>query len=60
MSLRIMGVVTDNFTIFKKDQETMVNILMEEIEKFVNNYGIIDNKRKEYFEQAKKRNEINE
>jgi len=57
---RIIGSVTDNFTIFKKDQESMVNILMKEIEKFVNDYGIIDAKRKMYYDQIKKANEINE
>jgi hypothetical protein len=58
--LRIIGVVTDNFTVFKKDQEIIVNMLLKEIEKFVNEYGVIDPKRKKYFEGIKKRNEINE
>ncbi|MFZ4582666.1 MAG: hypothetical protein ACOYM7_08440 [Paludibacter sp.] len=56
--LRIIGVITDNFTVFKKDQETMVNILMKEIEKFVNDNGIIDVKRKRYYDNTKEANEI--
>lgn len=57
--LRINGNVTNNFTVFKKDQEKMVNILLQEIEKFVNEYGEIDVERKKYFNQTKKSNEIN-
>ncbi len=38
----------------------MVDILMKEIEKFVNDYGIIDAKRKKYYDLTKKANEINE
>ena len=59
MPLRIIGSVTDNFTVFKKDQEKMVNILMSEIEKYVNENGIINIKRKKYFDQINKLNEIN-
>jgi hypothetical protein len=58
--LRIIGVVTDNFTVFKKDQEYIVNILLKEIERFVNEYGVIDVKRKKYFEEIRKHNEIND
>jgi hypothetical protein len=56
--LRIIGTVTDNFTVFKKDQEIMVKRLLTEIEKFVNEYGIIDLKRKKYYDDIYKRNEI--
>ena len=55
--LRTIGEVTDYFTVFKKDQEVMVEKLMKEIEYFVNEYAILDIERKEYYEEIRKRNE---
>jgi hypothetical protein len=51
--VRIIGEVTDNFTVFKKDEDIMVRLLMKEIEEYVNKYGIINSERKEYSRMAK-------
>ena len=48
--LRIIASVTDNIVVFKKDQERMVNLLMKEIEVFVNSYSIMDPERKSYYD----------
>lgn len=53
ISKRIIGVVCDNFTVFKKDQEKMIGLLMKEIEEYVNKYGMINPDRKEYFQTIK-------
>ena len=55
---RILGVVTDNFTVFKKDQEAMVNKLLKEVERFINEYGEIDLDRKKYYDEIYERNEL--
>ena len=58
--LRIIGSVYDNFTVFKKDQEKMANILLKELENFVNEYGVINIERKKYYDKIKKHNEMSE
>lgn len=50
--LRILGVVTDHFIVFKKDQERMARLLMKELEYYINKFGIIDPERKRYFESS--------
>jgi hypothetical protein len=50
---RIIGVVCDNFTVFKKDQGKIIQSLMKELEEYVNEYGIINPVRKRYFRMTK-------
>ena len=49
--LRIIGEVTNNFNVFKVDQERMVQRLMKEIESFVNKFALFDFERKTYYDR---------
>ena len=55
---RLIGNITDNFTVFRKDQEAMVNKLLKEIEEFVNKYGEIDIKIKKRYDEIDNNNEL--
>jgi len=54
---RIIGEVTDFFTVYKADQFYIIDKLLKEIEYFTNKYAILDYKRKKHFEEIRITNE---